>query len=219
MWSTTLGRLVSIILFISTVLAAPTCNTPSNRACWTSTTNINTDYEVTTPFTGVTRTVCPCLLRGNQELNVAVQPCYHGSWQLGWRWWKNQEKGNACQWYVASDSQIVDYSLHGVQVNSQVWLHKSLGELLTKIKLSGPVIRADWGDAISITVTINLRTNGHVHHSLLSFSMLTWQNFYPLAWHPSIKQQHRRRRKRHHGMPNPSTAIKDLHLLRWAVWN
>ncbi|KAK3358324.1 laccase-1 [Lasiosphaeria ovina] len=34
---------------------ASTCNTPSNRACWSSGFNINTDYEVSTPTTGVTR--------------------------------------------------------------------------------------------------------------------------------------------------------------------
>ncbi|KAL2131630.1 hypothetical protein VTI74DRAFT_4784 [Chaetomium olivicolor] len=31
------------------------CNTPSNRACWRPGFNINTDYEVNTPDTGVTR--------------------------------------------------------------------------------------------------------------------------------------------------------------------
>ncbi|KAH8883756.1 laccase-1 [Thozetella sp. PMI_491] len=35
---------------------APTCNTPSNRACWTTGFSITTDYETSTPFTGVTRT-------------------------------------------------------------------------------------------------------------------------------------------------------------------
>lgn len=36
---------------------APTCNTPSNRACWSTGFNINTDVEVSWPTTGVTRTV------------------------------------------------------------------------------------------------------------------------------------------------------------------
>ncbi|KAK3306164.1 laccase-1 [Chaetomium strumarium] len=31
------------------------CNTPSNRACWSNGFNINTDYETSTPNTGVTR--------------------------------------------------------------------------------------------------------------------------------------------------------------------
>ncbi|KAL1874014.1 hypothetical protein VTK73DRAFT_568 [Phialemonium thermophilum] len=35
---------------------AATCNTPSNRACWTNGFDINTDYYSKTPFTGVTRT-------------------------------------------------------------------------------------------------------------------------------------------------------------------
>jgi hypothetical protein len=34
---------------------ASTCNTPSNRACWTTGFDINTDYEAKTPTTGVTR--------------------------------------------------------------------------------------------------------------------------------------------------------------------
>lgn len=39
------------------VKRAPTCNTPSNRACWTTGFNINTDYEANFPATGVTRNV------------------------------------------------------------------------------------------------------------------------------------------------------------------
>jgi hypothetical protein len=54
------GYLLSL-LFSSLSLAAPTCNTPSNRACWTSGFNINTDYEVSTPTTGVTRSVSPSI--------------------------------------------------------------------------------------------------------------------------------------------------------------
>ncbi|KAK3312917.1 laccase-1 [Apodospora peruviana] len=37
------------------VARAPTCNTPSNRACWSTGFNINTDYETSTPTTGVTK--------------------------------------------------------------------------------------------------------------------------------------------------------------------
>ena len=33
---------------------APTCNTPSNRACWSDGFDINTDYETKIPDTGVT---------------------------------------------------------------------------------------------------------------------------------------------------------------------
>lgn len=36
---------------------APTCNTPSNRACWTNGFDINTDYETNIPFTGSTKAV------------------------------------------------------------------------------------------------------------------------------------------------------------------
>ncbi|KAH8892660.1 laccase [Thozetella sp. PMI_491] len=35
---------------------ASTCNTPSNRACWTTGFDINTDYETSTPVTNVVRT-------------------------------------------------------------------------------------------------------------------------------------------------------------------
>lgn len=59
------------LLLSTAVLAAPqlahqlqprqTCNTVTNRQCWTTSPafNINTDYEASTPSTGVTRTVCP----------------------------------------------------------------------------------------------------------------------------------------------------------------
>lgn len=36
---------------------APTCNTPSNRACWSDGYDIRTDYEIDIPDTGVTRRV------------------------------------------------------------------------------------------------------------------------------------------------------------------
>jgi len=36
-----------------------TCNTATNRQCWDSTFNINTDYETSWPNTGQTKTVSP----------------------------------------------------------------------------------------------------------------------------------------------------------------
>lgn len=41
-----------------------TCNTATNRQCWTTSPafDINTDWEASTPSTGVTRTVCIPLL-------------------------------------------------------------------------------------------------------------------------------------------------------------
>ncbi len=36
---------------------AASCNTPSNRACWTTGFDINTDYEDKIPLTGKTKTV------------------------------------------------------------------------------------------------------------------------------------------------------------------
>ncbi|KAH8679113.1 ascomycete fungal laccase from thielavia arenaria [Tricladium varicosporioides] len=56
MWTTSiLHGFMSNLLLVGLIQAAPTCNTPSNRACWTSSTNIYTDYETTTPNTGVTK--------------------------------------------------------------------------------------------------------------------------------------------------------------------
>lgn len=55
------------------VKRAPTCNTPTNRACWTTGFNINTDYEANFPATGVIRNVssqvsqeCSYRLTGNK---------------------------------------------------------------------------------------------------------------------------------------------------------
>ncbi|KAH7398085.1 laccase [Cadophora sp. MPI-SDFR-AT-0126] len=56
MWSlSTLGSVVSGLLLSGLTIAAPTCNTPSNRACWSPGFNINTDWEVSTP-SGTIRT-------------------------------------------------------------------------------------------------------------------------------------------------------------------
>ena len=61
-----LEALASIPILFAIVDAAPSgnhfssrqvenCNTPENRACWTSGFDINTDWEQKTPLTGVTR--------------------------------------------------------------------------------------------------------------------------------------------------------------------
>jgi hypothetical protein len=42
----------------TTISPSSICNTPSNRSCWAPGFDINTDWEKSTPFTGVTRTVC-----------------------------------------------------------------------------------------------------------------------------------------------------------------
>jgi hypothetical protein len=36
---------------------AVSCNTPTDRACWTTGFTVSTDYEASTPFTGVTQVV------------------------------------------------------------------------------------------------------------------------------------------------------------------
>lgn len=54
---------------------APTCNTPSNRACWSNGFDINTDYESSIPNTGNTRRVSesfPALQPGNARAFVTV---------------------------------------------------------------------------------------------------------------------------------------------------
>jgi len=62
------ASLLATALLVGLVVAAPapllrpvkrasTCNTPQDRACWTDGFDINTDWEVTTPFTGVVREV------------------------------------------------------------------------------------------------------------------------------------------------------------------
>jgi hypothetical protein len=47
------------------------CHTPSNRACWTTGYNINTDYEVNSPNTGVVRPVsAPLHTKAEIEANM-----------------------------------------------------------------------------------------------------------------------------------------------------
>ncbi|KAG4440397.1 hypothetical protein IFR05_004137 [Cadophora sp. M221] len=56
MWSfATIGTVLSGLLLAGRTIAAPTCNTPSNRACWSTGFNINTDWEASTP-SGTIRT-------------------------------------------------------------------------------------------------------------------------------------------------------------------
>ncbi|KAE8441120.1 hypothetical protein EG329_005862 [Mollisiaceae sp. DMI_Dod_QoI] len=54
-WTSLLQGAVTSLLFSQLVSAAalPSCNTPSNRACWVTGYDINTDYEQKTPTTGV----------------------------------------------------------------------------------------------------------------------------------------------------------------------
>ncbi|KAN0104967.1 multicopper oxidase [Hyaloscypha variabilis] len=55
MWTTSILRGVMSGLLLGGLARAQSCNTPTNRACWTSNFNIDTDYETSTPTTGVTR--------------------------------------------------------------------------------------------------------------------------------------------------------------------
>lgn len=91
------------LLLSTAALAAPqfahqlqprqTCNTATNRQCWTSSPafNINTDYEASTPSTGVTRTVCSSRfvvwIRGGRKLTACliVHVYTYRSQQLGRR--------------------------------------------------------------------------------------------------------------------------------------
>lgn len=47
----------------------PTCNTPSNRACYRTGFNINTDYEASFPPGGVTRSVSLIFLKKTIVVN------------------------------------------------------------------------------------------------------------------------------------------------------
>jgi hypothetical protein len=52
---------------------AATCNTASNRACWTNGFSISTDYEASVPLTGVTRTVrFPVCLSPVADVNCKI---------------------------------------------------------------------------------------------------------------------------------------------------
>ena len=68
-YNTVLQGLLPVTLFTALVSAAPrvcpapppgsspSCNTADNRACWRNGFDINTDYETSTPNTGITRKV------------------------------------------------------------------------------------------------------------------------------------------------------------------
>ncbi|KAL8339705.1 hypothetical protein RB601_006013 [Gaeumannomyces tritici] len=96
------------------LLKRQSCNTESNRACWSPGFNINTDYESNTPNTGVTR-----------RYNLVVT-----------------EVDN----YVGGDGLVKSKAM---LINNQ---------------FPGPIIKADWGDWVEVTVTNRLRTNGTSMH-------------------------------------------------------
>lgn len=62
------------VLFTTLVSAAalPSCNTPSDRSCWVTGFNTSTDYEQSTPFTGVTQSVRLLRLHTGPSLIMAV---------------------------------------------------------------------------------------------------------------------------------------------------
>lgn len=115
-WTSLIQCVASGLLFgsLGSTAALPSCNTPSNRACWVTGYDINTDYEKETPTTGVTRTY---------TLTVTEQD----SWVGG----DGMAKSNA------------------MLINNQ---------------FPGPVITADWGDTIQITVVNKLTYNGTSLH-------------------------------------------------------
>lgn len=98
----------------ATIVARNSCNTPSNRACWSEGFDINTDWEVKAPVTGKTRTY---------TLTIT-------------------EVDN----YVGADGQVKEKAM---LINDQ---------------FPGPVITADWGDQLKITVINKLRANGTSIH-------------------------------------------------------
>jgi hypothetical protein len=52
-----LRGVMSGLLLGGLAVAAPTSNKPTNRACWTSDVDMNTEYDASVPITGVTKTV------------------------------------------------------------------------------------------------------------------------------------------------------------------
>jgi len=78
-----------------------TCNTASNRQCWTSSPafNINTDYETSRPSTGVTRTVGLTLnmLSLTGLMNILVHFHSHADRNLVWWRRSDQEQCHADQ--------------------------------------------------------------------------------------------------------------------------
>ena len=83
--------------------AAASCNTPSNRACWTEGFDINTDWETKTPITGVTRTVGVIWIKLDHR--QLTGPCivhvdHHRSGQLCRGRWPGEGESNVDQRYV-----------------------------------------------------------------------------------------------------------------------
>lgn len=78
-WTSLLQGAVTSLLFSKFVSAAalPSCNTPSNRACWVTGYDINTDYESKTPTTGVTVPVSTEAIRVSTTLTVLVHFDYN----------------------------------------------------------------------------------------------------------------------------------------------
>jgi hypothetical protein len=79
------------------------CHTPSNRACWTTGFDINTDYEISTPNTGRVRPV-RSFFSSSKSLSLRQTVHSHSDRgrQLDRSRWRCQEQGDADQWYVMS---------------------------------------------------------------------------------------------------------------------
>lgn len=105
-WGLLLGTAAALVTpqsqpEMSGLVRRQTCNTASNRQCWTSSPafNINTDYETSRPSTGVTRTVgLPLIVLSMARLTgVLVYIHSHTNPYLVWWRWSNQEQCNADQ--------------------------------------------------------------------------------------------------------------------------
>ncbi|KAH8653878.1 laccase [Xylariales sp. PMI_506] len=93
---------------------ASTCNTATDRACWTTDFNIDTDYETEIPVTGVTRV---------------------------YNWTITQETD-----WVGPDGGIKPYAQ------------------LVNGEFPGPLLYAQWGDTVEITITNELPATGVSMH-------------------------------------------------------
>lgn len=114
---TLLACLRQVALFSSLAAASPhprnepsktaaSCNTASNRACWTEGFDINTDWETKTPTTGKTRTVGVIWANfDHRQLtrSYTVHLDHYRSGQLRRGRWPGEGESNVDKWYVGPE--------------------------------------------------------------------------------------------------------------------
>lgn len=124
------------------------CNTASNRACWTAGFDIYTDYEIKTPLTGVVRDYTLTLTESDD--------------------WTGPDGVIKKKVMLVNGTCSAASQLPSIKTNQEFTIGNIIGEFLARPQLSGhgltgvvgPTIYAHWGDTISIKVINNLKTNG-----------------------------------------------------------